>query len=69
MDDALWHRRLRLAWEALERVAEHLTPGHPAEPALLRALQAVEEDWRTSHCPARAAEHTPVVARVPDRPG
>jgi hypothetical protein len=37
--------RLRLAWEHLERAADYLPPGHPAELHLRRALAAVADDW------------------------
>jgi hypothetical protein len=43
-----WERqRARIVWESLERAADHLTPGHPAELHIRRALAASEAHWRT----------------------
>jgi hypothetical protein len=41
------HRRARIAWEALERAADHITPGHPAELHIRFALDAAEAYWRS----------------------
>jgi phosphoribosyl 1,2-cyclic phosphodiesterase len=45
------HRRLHHAWEHLERAADSLPPGHPAELHLRRALAAAEAHWRSPSAP------------------
>ena len=40
-------RRAIIVWEALERASDHLTPGHPAELDIRRALAAAENYWRS----------------------
>lgn len=49
MDDTVERRLARIVWESLEQAADHLTPGHPAELSIRRALKAAEEHWRTLH--------------------
>ena len=38
--------RARIVWESLERAVDHLTPGHPAELHIRRALAAAELQWQ-----------------------
>ena len=38
-------QRARIVWELLERAADHVTPGHPAELHIRYALRAAEAHW------------------------
>jgi hypothetical protein len=42
-------RRARIAWEALERALDHVSPGHPSEWHIRQALAAMEAHWRKRH--------------------
>ncbi len=45
-DTTMLRRRARIVWESLERAADHLTPGHPTELLIRKALRAAEAYWR-----------------------
>jgi hypothetical protein len=44
-------QRAYIVWSALETASDHITPGHPAELDIRRALLAAEEYWKALQAP------------------